>query len=63
MNRYELRLDDGTVRSWPGASPEDAAARLVDSIRVAETRLVSVVAWRHADRYGIHVGIPARIIE
>ena len=33
MTRYELKLDDGTVVTWVGRDPEDAARRYVDAHR------------------------------
>ena len=49
--RYDLRLADGRVVTWPGTSPEDAARRYVNVDRSAE-----VVATRpcRADQLGIY---------
>jgi hypothetical protein len=52
MNRFELKLQDGKVATWDGKDGLDAARRYVDTCGG------TVVAWREADRYGIHVGIP-----
>jgi hypothetical protein len=56
--KYELKLQDGRVVEWSGASGEDAARRYVDHFRDAV-----VIAWREADRHGLHIGAPIRIIE
>ncbi len=50
--RYELKLGDGRVVSWEGATGEAAAVRYADAHRD-----VTVVAWR-APRVQIVVGGP-----
>ena len=60
MTRYQLKLSTGRVVEWAGATGEDAARRYVDAHR---DETPTVVAYREADRYGLHVGTPGTVIE
>lgn len=48
---YELKLADGRVVTWEGRDGIDACHRYADSHPGA-----IVIAWREADRHGIHIG-------
>lgn len=48
MSSYELKLAGGSVVTWDGTTPEDAARRYVDAHRDA-----TVVATRHYPRTGV----------
>lgn len=49
---WDLKLATGKVIQWEGKDGEDAARRYVDCHREAV-----VVAWRNADRHGLHIGV------
>ena len=48
---YELKLLDGSVVTWTGENGIDAAQRYVAAHPEA-----AVVAWREANRHGLHFG-------
>lgn len=57
--RYDLKLANGKVVSWVGATPEEAARRYVDCVRPG----VAVVATRRSDNLSVTVlGRGGRII-
>jgi len=58
MNKWELKLDNGTVVTWTGETGEDAAHRYVDTFRKAV-----VIATRPAEQWGFFPGMPVTITE
>jgi hypothetical protein len=56
--RFELKLANGKRAVWTGTDGTDAATRYVDCHRDAV-----VIAYREADRHGLHVLGNGRIIQ